>query len=111
MNRDLSLWLTILTGPVIWFISLEAGFAVTPVACERQAGFVLEVIVAAALAITAASGLVAWREWRLLTARADEPAAGTRSRALAVGGMVLSALFFVAISAQGIATVLLDPCQ
>ena len=111
MNRDLSLWLAILTGPVIWFISLETGFALTPVACVRQAGFVLQVVVVVALAITAASGLVAWREWRLLRATADEPAAGTRSRAMAVGGMVLSALFFVATFAQGIATVLLDPCQ
>jgi hypothetical protein len=107
MNRTLLLWLVILTGPVIWFIDLEANFAVAAWVCQWQSRLVLAVLSAASLVIVAASAVIAWREWHQLRA----PAAGPRPRAMAIGGMTLSAVFFVVIVAQAVPTLLLDGCQ
>ena len=106
MKRTLVLWLVLLAGPTIWFINLEASFAVAGWVCQWQSRLVLALLSVASLLIVAASGLLAWRQWRDV-----DGAVGSHPRALATGGAVLSALSFIVIVAQTIPTVLLDGCQ
>ena len=112
MKRDFLLWLTILAGPAAWFLNMEASFALVPLVCQWHSGFVPGLTAAIALAIVAASGLLARYEWQRLEVHSGDPQpAEPRPRAMALGGMLLSGLFFVVILAQTIPTLELELCQ
>ncbi len=112
MKRDFLLWLTSLAGPAVWFLNMEASFALAPWVCRWQSGFIPGLTAASALAIVAASGLLARYEWQRLEVPSGEPQpAEPRPRAMALGGMILSALFFIVILAQTIPTLELGLCQ
>ncbi len=112
-ERELLLWTGVLAGPVIWFASLLAGFALAPWACTFGWKPAMYAVSAAALALAAAAGLLAHRQWHQL-GRADAGEAGgilPSARALAAGGMALSALFFLTILAQAITEFILGACE
>ena len=99
-SRDLVLWVTALTGPLVWFVSLEANFAVAPLAPTPQGKLALYLISLAALLVTAAAGWISWRGWR----QVDR----ITTKALAISGVALSVLFFFVILAQAIPNVMLS---
>ncbi len=103
MNRDVALWLYALAGPVVWFLSLEANFALAPLAPQGKPA--LFVISLAALAITAAAGYFSWADWRELARNEPGTPVDTSRRALSLGGVVLSVMFFLTILAQAIPTI------
>ncbi len=113
MKRDAILWLALLAGPAIWFLSFGANFALAPWACTLQWKPALYVVSAVALALTACSGLVAWNQWRQLGQEYPGEAGGgvSASRALASGGLLLNGMFFLVILAQSIAEIILGACQ
>ena len=86
-------------APMAWFASLEANFALAPLACSRawekypSAG-----IRRSALGLAVASGLLAWTQ-------------RTLHRRLAVSGAVISALFSIVIVAQAIPNLMLGGCE
>jgi hypothetical protein len=99
MKEQLTVWIAVLASPTIWFASLAAGFAVAPLTCARQSNALLWLISGIALALDAASGFAAWREWQ-------------RGRGwLALNGIILSAGFFLVIAAQAIPSVMLAGCE
>ena len=59
MSRDLALWLELLAGPLAWFASLCANFALAPWACSLRWQPALHVVSFAAMLVTAASGSMA----------------------------------------------------
>jgi hypothetical protein len=73
----------------------------------------LHIVTVVALLITAGAGLVAWRKWQEAGRTEPDEAAGPRprSRFMAVLGLLTSAMFFLTILAQGIASFVLHPCQ
>jgi hypothetical protein len=98
MNGQTGLWLRIATGPLVWFISLEADFALAPLAPGIKTVLILISVVC--LIITAAgaySGWVQWRDWKT-----GEQAAQPGQRVLAFGGAMLCALSFLVILAQAV---------
>ena len=100
MRSDVMLWLYLLAGPLVWFVSLEANFALAPLA--SQAKLALDLISLAALAITAVLAYVAWTSRRRFS---DDAAAngGSGSRiALSMAAVVLNIMFFVVILAQSL---------
>lgn len=105
MNRVLGLWLLALTAPVVWFIDLEADFAVAGWTCAWRSRLALALISAASLAVVAGTGLVARRR------QSYSSGAAQSSLALLTGGLVLSLLFFIVILAQIVPTIFLDGCQ
>jgi hypothetical protein len=113
MKRATILWLALLAGPVLWFASMNANFALAPWACSlhwKPALFSVSVI---AMVLTAASGWVSWREWQQIGREFPGESSGevATSRVLASGGVLLNAMFFLVILAQGIAETLLGACQ
>ncbi|MFL6354762.1 MAG: hypothetical protein ACJ74Z_23320 [Bryobacteraceae bacterium] len=113
MTRELALWTGVLAGPIVWLFSFEAKFALVPWACIFQAKLALHIVSLLALALAAGSGLLAWRQWNELGRELPGEGGGAlpRSRIMAVGGVLLSSLFFLVILAQAIPEVLLGVCE
>lgn len=112
-RRDLALWTGILGGPIIWLVSFEANFALAPWACEFNNKLALFLVTIAGLILVAASGLLAWREWNA-TGKVwpgEEGGALGRERVMAGAGLLMSAMFFLVIVAQGIPNLLLEACD
>ncbi|MGA8026522.1 MAG: hypothetical protein WB992_05210 [Bryobacteraceae bacterium] len=113
MSRDAALWTGILAGPIVWLISFEANFALAPWACVFQWKLALYLVSIAALAVSAGSGILAWRQWTALGKEwpGDGGGALPRSRVMAIWGVLLSAMFFLVILAQAIPEVMLGACE
>jgi hypothetical protein len=84
--------------PLAWFASMEANFALAPLACSQHQKGILLLVSGLAFGLVVASGLLAWtqRDFR---------------RRLAVAGIVLSALFTLVIVAQAIPNLILGGCE
>lgn len=103
MNRNLALWTGLLAGPIVWFFSLEAKFALAPWVCAfgwKPAAYAVSL---AAFAITAGAGVIAWRQWQHVE--------GERAQAMALGGVMLSAGFLVVLVAQALPELILAGCE
>lgn len=112
-RRDVTLWAGILAGPIVWLLSFQAKFTLAPWACEFNTKLALFLVTILALALVAGSGLLAWREWSELGKVWPGEAGGTlaRSRIMAIGGVLLSAMFFLVIVAQSIPELILGACE
>ncbi len=113
MNRDLALWTGILAGPLVWLISFEANFALVPWACIFEAKLALYLVSLVALAASGAAGFLAWHEWKVLGREMPGQGGDTlsRSRIMALGGVLLSAMCCLIIVAQAIPEFILGACQ
>lgn len=112
-TRDFALWIGILTGPVVWLLSFQANFTLAPWACEFNTKIALFLVTILALVLLAGSGLLAWHEWTALGRVSPGDAAGAvgRSRIMAMGGVLLSAMFFLVVVAQSIPELILGACE
>ncbi|HVW10053.1 MAG TPA: hypothetical protein VHC90_15800 [Bryobacteraceae bacterium] len=99
-------------GPLAWFLSLEVNFALAPLACSQSAKTALYIVLLFAF-LGAASGLALGAgALRSQPAGVTDPGISTgRYRAMALAGVVLSALALLAIIAQTIPTVLFAGCE
>ena len=108
-----ALWLLIVAPLAILAMQFQINFALVRQACSAQRNVALYVVVVLALLLTIATALVGVSIWR--RAGAAWPTEGTdvgnRVRFIAVLGILTSAMSFLVILAQGIATVHFDPCQ
>jgi hypothetical protein len=113
MSRNFILWAGVLAGPIVWLLSFEANYALAPWACTFQAKLGLYLVSLAALVLCAGSTLMSWRQWGELGR--EWPGGGgdvlSRSRIMAIGGVLLSAMFFLVVLAQAIPAVLLEACE
>ena len=112
-RRNLYLWISVLTGPILWLISFAAKFFWVPVACATQTKLVLLLFSVVALLMTVAAGLMGWQQFQQLgrstVADSGDPLA--RSRFFAIGGMALSAGFCLVLIAQTLPDLVLGVCQ
>jgi hypothetical protein len=113
MKRETILWISVLTGPIVWFSSLEVNFALSPVLCGMQSKAPVYWVSIASLAITALSGMLAWRQWREVGRPNATPRFGPPSplRWLAIAGMSLSCFSFLVILAQTVPIAILAGCE
>ena len=113
ISRDFALWIGILAGPIVWLCSFEANFALAPWACEFNTKIAVYIVTIVALMLAAGSGLLAWREWTALGRMWPAEAGGAlgRGRIMAIGGVLLSGMFFLVILAQSIPELVLGACE
>ncbi|HSU60234.1 MAG TPA: hypothetical protein VLI55_13040 [Bryobacteraceae bacterium] len=113
MNRNFALWTGVLAGPIVWLLSFEANFALAPWACIFQAKLALYIVSLVALILSAASGVLAWNQWRQLGKEWPDEGGSvvSRARIMAVGGILLSTMFCIVIVAQAIPEIILAACQ
>ena len=115
MTRDidvrpssLSLWSGIFAGPIAWIINLQLRYALVTWACERGSRWVLTSIGIPMIAVCAVG---AWLSWQGLAIGNEESPYPMRVRFMAVGGMLLSAAFFLTIVAGTIPDFFFRPCD
>ena len=108
-----ALWMLIVLAPIIVAIHHETNFVLVRQACSAQRNLALYLVTLVSIVLTILTALVAFRIWRraggVWPSEATDLA--TRVRFVAVLGILSSVMSFLVIFAQGIATVLFDPCQ
>ncbi|HWD99796.1 MAG TPA: hypothetical protein VG345_12190 [Bryobacteraceae bacterium] len=113
MNRDTLLWISILAPPVVWFLCMEANFALAPWACAFGWKAILLLISVLGLVITASLTFLAWGQWKSLGREWPGDAGGAipRARIMAILGGLIAAFSFLVILAQSVPAVLMGACQ
>ena len=107
------LWTGLLTGPIIWFISLDANFALSRWVCTSRWKPAAWLVSLLALAVTAGAGLLSWSQWKQLGKQHAEAADHqlARPQAMAMGGALLSAGFLIVLAAQMLPELLMSGCE
>jgi hypothetical protein len=108
-----ALWFALLAGPLAWMLGLNAQYSFVRLACAKGSMLYLHGVTVATLALALAGAWVAWREWHRAGRGWPDEGGGTlpRSRFMAVLGLMGGALFGLAIVAQWLANVFLNPCM
>jgi len=108
-----ALWVLIIAAPVIVAAEMQANFVLVRQACSMQRNVVLYAVIVVAMVLTIATAMIAVSIWRRAGASWPTEAGdvATRIRFISVLGILSSAMSFLVILAQGIATVHFDPCQ
>ena len=105
---SVALWSGIMAGPIAWAVGLELRYALLPWACHRGFRWVLTGLSFPFLLLCAFGFFSAWRGWGAGEAESERP---LRVRFMAVGGMLLSAAFFLTIIAGTIPDFFFRPCE
>ncbi len=103
-----ALWTGILAGPIAFAVNLQARYALVSIACREGWHWLLTGIAVALLIPPIAGAMLAWRGWDIGD---DETAYPVRVRFMALGGLMLSATFALAIIASIIPDFFLSPCH
>ena len=108
-----ALWVLVIAAPVIVAAEMQANFVLVNQACSMQRNIALYAVIVVAMLLTIATAMIAISIWRRVGAvwPADAADVASRIRFIAVLGILISAMSFLVILAQGIATVHFDPCQ
>lgn len=108
-----ALWFAVLAGPLAWMLGLNAGYSFVRVACDQQTLLHLHATTLLTLLLAGAGGATAWREWRRAGAEPAGEEGGTlpRSRFMTTLGLLASPFFALAIVAQWVAVLFLNPCM
>lgn len=88
----------VLVSPLAWFISLEANFALAPLACAGHGKGPLLLVSVVCFALALASLVFAWSRRSL-------------DRRLGIAGVSVSAFCALVIAAQAIPNILLGGCE
>jgi hypothetical protein len=107
------LWTLIVAGPIIVAIEMQSNFVLVRQACSAQRSLMLYAVIVVAMLLTIATAFVGISLWRRAgTAWPTEAVdLANRVRFITALGILSSAMSFLVILAQGIATVHFDPCQ
>ena len=108
-----ALWLLVVLGPIITAIEMQTNYVLVRQACSAQRNVALYAVVLVAIVLTIATAAIAYAIWKRAGVVWPTEAVDlvTRIRFIAVLGILSSGMSFLLILAQGIATVLFDPCQ
>jgi hypothetical protein len=106
------LWTGLAIAPFVWLLSLEANFALAPLACSHHEKGMLYLVSAIAFILALLGAGLSWRQYSMLR----EPAARqipalTRKQSMAIAGVGLSALFALVILAQSIPNLMMAGCE
>ena len=108
-----ALWVLVVAAPVVVGAEMQANFVLVRQACSMQRNVALYAVIVVAMILTIAAAMVAISLWRRAGAVWPTEASdvATHVRFISVLGILSSAMSFLVILAQGIATVHFDPCQ
>jgi len=111
-KEDWALWLAFLSPVGAWIAAQQLAFLLSPWVCDTGRRWVLWAVLAAALLVAAAATEASVRltlRWR--SGGAPEDPVESRRRLMAIGALVASAFFFVAIVALAIPVLVHRPCD
>jgi hypothetical protein len=109
----LSLWTGMLAAPFAFLLNLQISYMLVPWVCVTGQLFWLHLAGALTLLLALAGGFLAWRNWKKSGQewRSHERSVESRSRFMAILGLMMSGLFSLIILAQWIANLIIGPCQ
>jgi len=110
---NLALWTGVLTGPIVLLLLLETNYVLMQWSCAKGHQWVMHLMDVIAIAVTAFSLVLSWRNW-VQSGRewpVDDGGSVERARFLSALGVLMSAGFIMALIAQWIPVMLLGPCQ
>jgi hypothetical protein len=113
MGLHPGLWIGLLLPPIIWAGQMQLNYWAVRGACVRGSNLRLYSVTVIALLLIAFSGLCAWTGARRSGAgeRVAWGALVSNSRFMLALGLMSGVVFFIAVLAQGIAAIILHPCQ
>src|SRR4051812_22944736 len=107
-REALAVWVGILLPPIVWGVQMEINYALVRQACVLERKAALYLVTGVALLLVLVAALVSASKWKESGAgwpnESSDPR--TRLRFLSLLGLLSSGLFFLAIAAQGIATII-----
>jgi len=111
-REEVVLWTAALTPVFAWIAAQQLDFLLSPWVCATGNRWVFHAVTGVALLAAAAGGAVSWRRWKELPAEnGRESRVVSRHRFLSGGGLVLAAVFLVAIVALAIPAFVHRPCD
>ena len=107
------LWFGLLVAPLAFLLHLQINYALVAQVCESKQRIVLHLVTILFLLIAASGAFVAWRNWQLIGRKwpGEEGSVTERSRFMAAVGLLMSAIFIIALIAQWIPQFFYDPCM
>jgi hypothetical protein len=113
MGVSAALWAGVLFPPAIWAIQMQLNYWAVRGACARGSNLRLNAITLVALLLIALTGLCAWTSgYRSAeVARVEWGAVVSNSRFMMILGILMCAIFLLAVIAQGVAGIVFNPCQ
>ena len=108
-----ALWLLIVAAPIIVAVEMQTNYVLVRQACSAQRNIALYTVIIVAIVLTGSTALIALAVWRVegIIWPTESPDLSARIRFIAVLGILSSGMSLLVIIAQGIATVLFNPCQ
>jgi hypothetical protein len=109
----LALWYGVLAGPIAFMTQFQLKFMMVPWACAIGSQIWLDVVTVIALTFPITAGLLSWRMWIAAGPSLEDEQGGQvgRTRAMAICGLALSAMFALAMVAQMIPVWIIGACQ
>jgi len=108
-----AMWIGPLLPAVAWAVQMQLNYWLLRGACARASNLALRSVFLVAIVSVFIGGLGCWLAWLRLkdiwpTRHREQQ---ERSRFLAVLSLLMAAMFLLVIIAQGVATLIFDPCQ
>jgi hypothetical protein len=112
-RRGYGMWLGPLLPAIAWALQMQLNYWLVRGACARGSNLALRSVILIAMVAVFVAGLGCWFAWLRLkdiwpTGHHELQA---RSRFLAVLALLMAGMFLLVIIAQGVATLVFDPCQ
>ena len=103
----------LLLPPLAWLLDMQVSYSLVKWVCANDRHWILFVMPACSLTLTAATTLKSWQTLRQTThaARDEGGRPIDRSHLLAVSGLAMSVLFGVLILVSLVPRALLSPCE
>jgi hypothetical protein len=112
-TADVIAWAAVFSGPLAWFASQQASYALVPWACHGGTLIAIQLVNLAALLLVGVGGAMAWRELRRPGGQVSDETAPPlgRARFLGLVGLSLCCLFALVIAAQALGAFFFGACQ
>lgn len=107
------LWVGVLAGPAALAVNQQVVYLLVTLNCSYGKSVVLLPVILAMLALAAGGGFISWRNWRQAGSGTEDSDgdAASRSRFMAIVGILFSALSLLAIVAMWLPTFFYRQCQ
>jgi hypothetical protein len=107
------LWIVLIGPAVVWLGQFQTNYTLVPWVCVHGHAWLLHAVSIAAGLLAIALALLAWINWRRagVTWPEGQSDQATRTRFMAVLGLLSSGFFLLLIIGQGLATAFIDPCR
>jgi hypothetical protein len=107
------LWIVLLGPAAVWLAQFQTNYTLVPWVCVHGHAWLLHAVSVGAALLAVLLAWLAWTNWRRAGVMWPEGQAdqATRTRFLAVLGLLSSGFFLLLIIGQGLATAFIDPCR